>query len=128
MDDQNRPINASQPPPKLNPTPNPEQSPYTSIATEPKLTDTDAQTLLTINNLQTKKPAKRPSWLLIVTIIIVVALIGATAYKSFGHTIKKTAANSNTSLPGKNNPLTNGGTINQQVQYCSNVINASTVC
>lgn len=31
-------------------------------------------------------------------------------------------------LPTANNPLNNNGSINSQVKYCSNIINAETVC
>jgi hypothetical protein len=100
-------------------------------ADKPELTPEQAQALLTINGLQAVKESKDSKWLLTSVVIIVVIMLVATIYVGLSHSSKKTSISSSSkvSLPSKNNnPLSNGGSINQQVKYCSNIINASTVC
>ncbi len=130
MENQNQSPIEQQPQPTPPPKPVQEQSPYTALPAKSTWTDTDAQTLLAVNNLQTSKKAKGSKRFLIAMAVVVVMMIAAGLYAS-AHKSQNSSANSgsNISLPNPtNNPLNNGGSINQQVKYCSNVINASTVC
>lgn len=128
MESQKLPTNQPLPEPNSNPTQN--QNPYTVLPTQPKLTDTDAQALLTVNNLQGRQPPKHSNWYVVAIVALALVLAATALYTHSNHTAKNNSktSNSSVSLPNSSNPLTNNGTVNQQVKYCSNVINASTVC
>lgn len=67
------------------------------------------------------------SYLLVRTILIT----NTTLAKTTNTKSQSSQSQSNTTsnpLPTSNNPLNNNGSINSQVKYCSNIINAETVC
>jgi hypothetical protein len=94
-----------------------------------QLTSQEAEALLTVNNLDVNKKASGNSkWLLIVMVVTALVIIGAVLFSTLGSKSPKGSSSPDISLPdSKGNPL-NGNNINQQIKYCSNLINASTVC
>jgi hypothetical protein len=125
MEDKNS--NASHTIQEVPPNPSQEVGPSPELASKTHMTAQEAEALLTVNNLQvSNKKSKNSKWLLIVIIVSVLLITGADLISIAGK--KTTSSSSGLSLPtSKNNPL-NSGNINQQVKYCSNLINASTVC
>jgi hypothetical protein len=87
-----------------------------------------AQSLLEINNLKVTEPSKKsPLFLSTMIILIIIIIITALLFKP-NQKNNSSSTNPNVSLPSSNNPLNNNGSINQQVKYCSNIVNAGAVC
>lgn len=63
-------------------------------------------------------------------VIIVVILLGIAIFQiaNSAHHIKVSTSNKSSTKSSSQNPLNNGSSINQQVKYCSNIVNANTVC
>ncbi|HUD07348.1 MAG TPA: hypothetical protein VMR34_05685 [Candidatus Saccharimonadales bacterium] len=118
--------------PQLTPKPNPNltQNPYVSLPPKPNLTEAEAEALLTINRLQPTKPTKHSKKFPIAIAVLLLIVIATSLYAKSGHSTKKTSGSSSpsVSLPNANNPVNDNGSINQQVQYCSNIINGNSVC
>jgi len=92
------------------------------------MTEAEAQALLTINSLQATRPVKSPKKIYLYISVAIILVILIALLSALGHASKKSSSG-NTTLPNpNNNPVNNGGSINSQVQYCSNPINAATVC
>ncbi len=131
MENQDQKLNDHQPLPIPNSNVAQNQSPYTSLPSTSPLTDNQAQNLLTVSGLQSGKSTKPSKGILIVIVaLVIVAIVTALFAHSGHHTTKSSSKGSNLSVPNANNsPLNNdSSSINQQVQYCSNIVNANTVC
>ena len=91
-----------------------------------ELTDEEVQSLLAINSLQAKDIEKGSKSFLIVVIPITILVIGLSLFlqSKNAHDTKPTPSNTSSSSA----PFNSNSTINQQVQYCSNVLHAQTSC
>jgi hypothetical protein len=130
MDNQSQAADQTQSPPLPSPDPNKIQAvnPYPSPPSKPALTEADAQALLAVNGLQPHNSPRlsRRSFIAIVIAIVVIITIVLVAV---GHNSSTSTGGSSIGLPSTgNNPLNNGGSINQDEQYCANPVNASTTC
>jgi hypothetical protein len=105
---------------------------------KPKLniSDNEAQAILTINNLQARqKPKTKPPIKLLIAVlglILVVVLVSFLlgAFKPGGNS-KSSNPVSGLGLPNQSNPKSGkdvSNQINQDVNACSNPLNATTVC
>lgn len=103
---------------------------------KPQFSDSEAQALLSISNLQTDRhpKTKLPLSLLITIAALVVIVIAASyALSALKHGTRANTANSSNSLglPNQSVPSSGKGVsnqINQDVKSCSNPVNASLVC
>jgi hypothetical protein len=112
--------------------PSPAQNDTTQLSQSPQ-----PQVILSENSLNIARPAKHYKKIILYTVLVVifiVILISLTAVfqnpnggKASSNLHANTQTNNNISGNTSRNPF-NSGTINQQVQYCSNLINADTVC
>jgi hypothetical protein len=123
--------------------PQPVVSPPQTVAAanpqdKPKLdiSDNEAQAILMINNLQGRqKPKTKPPIKLLIAVlglILVVVLVSFLlgAFKPGGGT-KASNSGSGIGLPNQSNPTSGNDVskqINQDVNTCSNPVNATTVC
>jgi hypothetical protein len=139
MEDSNNHQPVSSPTPAITPTtpfsaqPNPgSQQDKPKI----KISDSEAQALLLVQNLQTSQGPKRvlPAKLLIITGILVTLVILASfllgAIKPSSNS-PSTSPTSGLGIPNQTNTYTGSGTssqINQDVKACANPVNAMTVC
>ncbi|HUA13097.1 MAG TPA: hypothetical protein VL989_01185 [Candidatus Sulfotelmatobacter sp.] len=127
MENQDPKLNNPQTPPKPNPRPAQNQSPYSSIPSAPKVTDEQAKNLLVMSGLATDKSLKHSKWpLIIIVILLLISLIAGLYVNS--HQSNKKSGGPSISLPGSKNSPLEGSSVNQQTKYCSNIINANTVC
>ncbi len=124
-------LNSNKPPLKSDPKPVQPQNPYAQTPDKPKLTAADSKSLLTINGLIARKVSSHSKIPLIVMAAVVLIVFATAIYAFSDHNTKTTSgsSNSNISIPNPiKNPLNSGGTINQQIKYCSNLINANIGC
>jgi len=109
------------------PKPAVEAAPTTPLP-KPALTETDAKALLAVSGLAAPKP-QRLSKGTFIAIVVVVLIIISTILVVASQKSSKTNGASSIGLPGtNNNPINNGGSINQDEQYCANPVNATTSC
>ena len=62
-------------------------------------------------------------FLLVFILIIILALFSKTNPNP-----NSSSNNPNITIPDSNNPLNTSNSINQQIKYCSNIVNGGTVC
>lgn len=116
------------------PSYNPPPPAPTNKPKPPVLTEDQIQGLLILNHVagDTKKaasPKKRFAYITLAIVVIIILVI--TSYHTHeGNKSHKSASSGSGNIltnPGQN-PLNNNGSVNSQVKYCSNPINASLAC
>jgi hypothetical protein len=134
MEDQHsRPVSHQVPPTAIPPVGSPKSvaTAATNAAPKPALGDGEAQAILAINHLQapTHTKAKLPTKLLIICAALILLVI-VTDFL-LGTMKSKNNTGSSVGLPSQSAPAGGNSTtnqINQDVQSCSNAVNAATVC
>jgi hypothetical protein len=96
----------------------------------PQISDDQARDLLAVNNLQTaKSPHDSKKFILILSAIVILVVVIGLVLSSQNHSSPQSSTSAPT-LPSMNpakNSLTSGS-IDAQVKYCSNPINAQLTC
>lgn len=99
------------------------------------VSDIDAKALLAIQNFQTTQPKKKHGSKLILACLALLAALILVAYLlgalKPGNSNNSSNSSSNIGLPNQSNNYTGNGTtkqINQDVNSCSNPVNAVTTC
>lgn len=107
------------------PTPQP-QKPVT------KITDDQAQAILAINSLQTKEQAQASKSFLLLVIASIVILVALSLFiGSKNHPKNKSPSYSPAIVNPSNNPFNSNsgnGSVDSEVKYCSNPVNANLTC
>lgn len=91
-----------------------------------EITPEEAEALLLLNNRTNKNKYRKTMyiiWTVTIALCISIALLHVTGIKPKNSQVK---SNSSTTLT--NNPLNNNGSVDSQVKYCSNPVNANLVC
>ncbi len=98
------------------------------------ITDSQAQAILEINNLQARQQPKNKfpiKYLIITAFVIVLTIIASFFMGSFNSTKKTNSSGLTIGLPKQSNATSGRGVsnqINQDVKACSNPVNAALIC
>jgi hypothetical protein len=106
-------------------------SPNSKQADQPsKFTDEEARSLLAINSLDINQKAKSSRRFLVVVIGFVILVVVASIYLEVrNHSEDNTSKSAGSTSSSTKNPFTTGSsTVNNEVKYCSNPVNAQTTC
>jgi len=96
------------------------------------ISDTDAASILAINNLQAGEgPKKKLPKKLILTVGVLIALAILTSYLLGSAKSATSSSGSSLGVPSQSDPSTENGTanqVNQDVKSCANLVTAATAC
>ncbi len=87
-----------------------------------------AKSILAVNNLHQEKPKKHSALFYFIFLLVFVLIIILALFSKTNTNPNSSSNNPNITIPDSNNPLNTSNSINQQIKYCSNIVNGGTVC